>query len=102
MQKRLKYYLTFHSLYVNIQTTKEKGYTDMMTCYEKLERIDRENGWFGRLNDFVKCCDEDGLLVSEINSEYACVMDLDDDQDECLVYFGGTERTITIEKIKEA
>lgn len=71
-----------------------------MDIIEKINQISEEYGWFARHADFIEVCHDEGLEVPDINSEYAVVTDEDDN--ECIVYFGGTERTIIIEKVKEA
>ena len=75
-----------------------------MDIIEKINEISNQNGWFGRHEDFVDACNEEGLEVAEINGEYAIVTEEDDDgcASECVVYFGGTERTIIIERVREA
>lgn len=72
-----------------------------MTCFEKLEKIKNDNSWFGCADEFVECCEEKNLAVEEINSEYASVDNLEDDDDVCLVYFGGAQNTIIIKNIAE-
>ena len=72
-----------------------------MKVYAILMEIIEQNGWFGSLEDFKFECEERELEVEELNNEYAVVYDEYGD-DECIVYFGGTERTITVKKIIEA
>lgn len=72
-----------------------------MTVYIKLLEIIEENGWFGDLEDFRFECEEKELVVEELNHEYAVVCD-EEYEEEFIVYFGGTTRTITIDKIVEA
>ena len=71
-----------------------------MTTYEIIKNIE-ELGWFGRLEDFMVACEDMGLEVAEINSEYAVIV-TEDYETEFIVYFGGTERTITIKEVVEA
>ena len=71
----------------------------MTKAIEKIKDIDNACGWFGRLEDFEEECNDNGLEVYELNHEYAVVY-CDEDETEAIVYFGGTERTITINSIK--
>ena len=68
--------------------------------FEKLTAI--ENDWYGRLDDICEELEEMGFEVLDCNREYITVGYEEDGRDaEALIRLGGTERTITIEGIRE-
>lgn len=61
--------------------------------------------WYGRIEDIVREFKMDGyeadFEVVEVNREYITVATEEDDEDvEYQLVLGGTERTITIEKVR--
>lgn len=74
---------------------RDMDYSDM-SVRERLKELD---SWYGRLEDFEQDCEDVGLYVEELNREYAVVSDKYNDNDVCKVWFGGTDNTISIEKI---
>lgn len=66
----------------------------------KIERI--KNDWYGRLEDLVEEIEEAGMEVEDANSEYITAAYEDDGEDvEIEFMLGGTERTITVESVRE-
>lgn len=61
-----------------------------------------KNDWYGRLEDIVEEIEELGYEVLEANGEYiTCWEENSDDDTEYIIRLGGTERTITVEEIRE-
>lgn len=62
--------------------------------------VAQEIGWTGTLEDMKQELTEHWFEVLEINNEYAEVIDLKaQEEKEIILRFGGTERTIYIDKI---
>ena len=74
---------------------------DDLSVKEVIEIIQNENGWFVELEDFKEACNDKHLEVPVLNREYAVVYRNDEDE-EYIVRFGGTERTIIIASVEEA
>ena len=53
--------------------------------------------WYGRLNDIIEDLEEHGFEVLTSNAEW---IDVSKDDKEYVLKLGGTERTITIDKIE--
>jgi len=72
-----------------------------MTVEERIQKVENENGgWFGNVLDINDALKEENLDVLEINAEYAVVTDEDDEDEQYLIRFGGTTRTIIIASVE--
>lgn len=61
------------------------------------------NDWYGRMEDLEEAIEEEGYEILESNREYITFTNIDSDEDtQYVAYLGGTERTITVERVKEA
>jgi len=66
----------------------------------EIERI--KNNWYSRIEDLIEEIEEAGMDVEEVNAEYITVSYEEDGEDVQVEFFlGGTERTITVEDVKE-
>ena len=59
-------------------------------------------GWYGRLEDLTEELEENGFTVEEANNEYITVYGRENTDDKDIYHthrLGGTERTITLDRI---
>ena len=67
---------------------------------DKLNGLKR--GFYGRLEDLTEELEEMGYEVAEATAEYVIIQHEDgEDTVETLLRLGGTERTITVDEIRE-
>lgn len=78
-----------------IDLTKESNLNEDDARKNKFDFLD---SWYGSLDDIIKDFENNGFIVDDINHEYATIEDSDENYYD--VRFGGTERTITINKIE--
>ncbi len=64
----------------------------------KLEEL--KNDWYGRLEDLTEEIEERNFEIYEATTEYISCASKETDA-EYIIRLGGTERTITIESIRE-
>ena len=68
---------------------------------EKLEAL--QIGWYGRLEELLEDIEEAGFKVEEANREYITASYEEEDETVYIdIRLGGTERTITVDRITEA
>lgn len=69
----------------------------MMNEIEKIQ-----NDWYGRIEDLIEEIESAGMEVEESSREYIVASYEDDGEDvQIVLRFGGTERTITVEDVRE-
>lgn len=60
------------------------------------------NDWYGRMEDLEEAIREEGYEILDANREYIDFVNPESDDDtQYVAHLGGTERTITVERVEE-